>query len=317
MAVTYSKFREDSTTFPTDSAQTFTFGENIPAGPLEAVILKFNATVATGGILADFPNVISSLRLTLNGEVIHDFRQAVAAGNTNGPSAYGYFINSIGGRSYERPSDTDKEAYMVIPVGRQVMQNVGRIEAVISFAAAAAAASAGGIQMWGRYNDATQTMTTVVPSTSFVSSAAIEQVVVRIPQNVPGAVAGILIQNDSRADEMGSQGVRLMSQSQFGLDPDFIRIFNGDLANGVMFADDDLSTTAQNYAFEVPGALFLPAYNLIGGDVVIQLDSTAATTRTFTPVIVAAFNAKEGKGVRQTAAVVGNTSAIIKSSGEI
>tara|TARA_R100001460_G_scaffold35891_1_gene68978 strand:- start:789 stop:1115 length:327 start_codon:yes stop_codon:yes gene_type:complete len=108
-----------------------------------------------------------------------------------------------------------------------------------------------------------------------------------------------------------------MSQSQFGLDPDFIRIFNGDLANGVMFADDDLSTTAQNYAFEVPGALFLPAYNLIGGDVVIQLDSTAATTRTFTPVIVAAFNAKEGKGVRQTAAVVGNTSAIIKSSGEI
>ena len=98
MAVTYTKFREDTTTFPTDSAQTFTGGENIPAGPLEAIILKFDATIATGGILADFPNVISSLRLTLNGEVIHDFRQAVAAGSTNQASAYGYFINSIGGR---------------------------------------------------------------------------------------------------------------------------------------------------------------------------------------------------------------------------
>ncbi len=110
MAVTYSKFREDSTTFPTDSASTFTGGENIPAGPLEAIVLKFNATIATGGILADFPNVISSLRLTLNGEVIHDFRQGVSGGSNNAPSFYGYFINSIGGRSYERPSDTAKEA---------------------------------------------------------------------------------------------------------------------------------------------------------------------------------------------------------------
>jgi len=317
MAVTYSKFREDSTTFPTNSAATFTFGENIPAGPLEAIILRFNATIATGGILADFPNAISSLRLTLNGEVIHDFRQAVSGGSVNTPSFYGYFINSIGGRSYERPSDTAKEAYMVIPVGRQVVQNVGRIEAVISFAATAAASSAGGLQMWGRYNDATQTMTTVVPSTSFVHSAAIEQVVVRIPQNVPGAVAGIMVQNDSAADQLGSQGIRLMAQSQFGLDADFIRLFNGDLANGIMYADDDLSTTAQNYAFEVAGGLFIPAYNLVGGDVVLQVDSSEATTRTYTPVLVAAFNAKEGKGVRQTAAVVGNTSAIIKASGEI
>jgi len=317
MAVTYTKFREDSTTFPTDSAQTFTGGENIPAGPLEAIILKFDATIATGGILADFPNVISSLRLTLNGEVIHDFRQAVAAGSTNQASAYGYFINSIGGRSYERPNDTAKEAYMVIPVGRQVMTNVGRIEFVISFAAAAAAASAGGMHMWGRSNDATQTMTTVVPSTSFTHANAIEQVVVRIPQNVPGAVAGILVQNDSLSDELGSQGIRLMAQSQYGLDPDFIRLFNGDLANGVMYADDDASTTQQTFAFEVKGSLFIPAYNLVGGDVVLQVDSNAATTRTYTPVLVAAFNAKESGTVRQTAAVVGNTSAIIKSSGEI
>ena len=108
-----------------------------------------------------------------------------------------------------------------------------------------------------------------------------------------------------------------MAQSQFGMDSDMIRLFNGDLANGIMYADDDLSTTAQNYAFEVAGALFIPTYNLVGGDCVVNVDSSEATTRTYTPVLVAAFNAKEGPGLRQTAAVVGNTSAIIKSSGEI
>jgi len=316
MAVSYTKFRGDTTTVPSDSATSYSFGENIPSGPLEAVIFKLNATVLTGGVLADYANMISSLRLTLNGEVVHDFRQGVSGGSNNNPSAYGYFLNSIGGRSYERPSDTSKEAYLVIPVGRQVATGVGRLEVVLSYAASATAVSAGGLQMWGRYNDATQTMTTVSPSTSFTHAASIEQVVVRIPQNVPGAVAGILVQNDSASDELGTEGIRLMAQSQYGLDPDFIRLFNGDLANGIIYADDDLSTTAQSFAFEVPGALFIPAYNLTGGDVVLQVDSSAATTRTYTPVMVAAFNAKEGPGVKQTARVVGNTSAAIIAKTE-
>lgn len=316
MGVSYTKFRDDSTTVPAATAATFTWGENIPSGALESLIIRMTATVATGGVVADFPNVISSIRFTLNGEVIHDFRQAVSGGSNNNPSAYGYFLNSIGGRAVEKPSDLSKECYLVIPIGRQIKESVGRIECVISFAATAAAVSAGTFQLWGRYNTATQTQTTVVPATSYTHAAAIEQVVVRIPQDVKGVVAGILIQNDTAADQFGSQGVRLMAQSAYGLDADFLRTFNGDLNNGVLYADDVLSTTALTFAQEVAGALFVPTYNLVGGDVVLQVDSSETTTRTYTPVMIAPFNSKESTGVRQTAAVIGNTSKAILDKTE-
>lgn len=312
MAVTYTKFREDSTTFPTNATQSFSFGENIPSGNLESIIIRNTATVGTGGILADFGNAFSSLRLTLNGEVLFDFRQAVSGGSNNNPSCMGYFLNKIGGVATERPSDTAKEAYFVIPVGVSVAAGVGRIEVQIDYAATAAAASAGSFQLWGRYNDAIQTTTRVVPATSFVHSDAIEQVVVRIPQNMAGyTVAGVLVQNDSAADEYGSQGVRAMSQSQYGLDPDFIRLFSGDMQNGVMYADDDASTTQQTYAYEVKGGLFMPLYNIAGGDLVLQVDSSASTTRTYTPIMVAAFGSKETGTVRQTARVAANTSKAV------
>ena len=312
MAVTYTKFREDSTSFPSNETSSVSFGENIPSGNLEAFIIRQTTTVATGGVLADYGNVYSSIRITLNGDVLFDFRQAVNGGGNNNPSALGYFLNKIGGVATERPSDLTKEAYFVIPVGVSVPAGVGRVEVQIEYAGTATASTAGSFQLWGRYNDAIQTTTRVVPATSFQASNALEQVVVRIPQNMAGyTVAGVLVQNDSASDELGSQGIRLMSQSQYGLDADFIRLFSGDMQNGVMYADDDLSTTQQSYAFEVKGSLFIPCYNIAGGDLVLQVDSSASTTRTFTPVMVAPFGAKATDTVRQTARVSANTSKAI------
>ena len=316
MGVQYTKFRDDTTTIPGENATTITFGENVPGGALESLIMRITTVNTTNAILADFGNVFSSLRFTLNGEVIHDYRAGVSGGANNNPSSFGYFLNSIGGRAVEKPSDLTKEAYFVIPIGRQIKESVGRLEAVVGYAANNAAIASGTFQLWGRYNTATQTQTTVVPSTSFTHAASIEQVVVRIPQDVKGVVAGILVQNDSAADELGSQGIRLMAQSAYGLDADFLRTFNGDLNNGVLYADDDLSTTALTFAQEVPGTLFIPTYNLVGGDVVLQVDSSAATTRTYTPVMIAPFNAKDSTSVRQTVAVPGNTSNAILAKTE-
>lgn len=166
--------------------------------------------------------------------------------------------------------------------------------------------------MWARYNTATQTSTVIAPSTSFTHANAIEQVVVRIPAMTKGqVVSGILVQNDSAADELGSQGIRIMTQSAYGLDVDFLRTFNGDLYNGVLYGDDDASTTQLTYAQEVAGSIFIPTFNLVGGDVVLQVDSNAATTRTYTPVLVSAYNARETSGTRQTVSVAGNTSKAI------
>jgi len=308
--VQYTQFRQDSTTIPAATNQTYTWGENIPSGPLDSLIMRITTVNTTGAAPQDFANLFSSVRFTLNGEVIHDFRQAVSGGANENPSSYGYFLNSIGGRSTEKPSDLTKEAYLIIPVGREIAKGVGRIEAVISYSAAAAAVASGTFQLWGRYNSNVQTQTTVVPATSYTHAIAIEQVVVRIPQDVKGVVAGILVQNQTAADALGSQGIRLMAQSAYGLDVDFIRAFNGDLYNGVLYGTQD-DLTQMTFAQDVNGAVFIQTFNLVGGDVVLQVDSTATTTRTYTPVIVAPFGAKETAGVRQTAAVIANTSKSI------
>ena len=308
----YTKIRDDTTSIPANSAQTFTFGENIPMGALESIIIRLTASVTSNAVLADMGNVFSNLRLTLNGDVFFDFRQAVSGGANNNPSAMGYFLNSIGGRSVEKVSDTAKEAYFVIPCGLQVDQGVGRIEAVLGYSATAEAVASGTFQMWARYNTATQTSTVIAPSTSFTHANAIEQVVVRIPAMSKGqVVSGILVQNDSASDELGSQGIRIMTQSAYGLDVDFLRTFNGDLYNGVIYADDDLSTTQLSFAQQCSGSIFIPTFNLVGGDVVLQVDSSASTTRTYTPVLVSAYNARESSGTRQTVSVAGNTSKAI------
>ena len=308
----YTKIRDDTTSIPSTDVKTYTFGENIPMGALESIVIRVTTVNTTGACVADFGNLINNLRLTLNGDVFFDFRQAVSGGDNANPSSIGYFLNSIGGRSVEKPSDLTKEAYFVIPCGLQVDAGVGRIEAVIGYSAAAAAVASGTFQMWARYNTATQTSTVIAPSTSFTHAAAIEQVVVRIPQMSKGqVVSGVLIQNDSAADELGSQGIRIMTQSAYGLDVDFLRTFNGDLYNGVLFADDQNNPNALTYAQDVAGSIFIPTFNLVGGDLILQIDSTQATTRTYTPVLVSAYNAKETVGTRQTVSVAGNTSKAI------
>lgn len=308
----YTKIRDDTTSIPGAAATTVSFGENIPMGALESIVIRLTTVNTTNAILADFGNVFSSLRLTLNGDVFFDFRQAVNGGDNNNPSSIGYFLNSIGGRAVEKPSDLTKEAYFVIPCGLQVDQGVGRIETVISYAATAAAVASGTFQMWARYNTSTQTSTVIAPATSYTHANAIEQVVCRIPVMTKGqVVSGILVQNDGATDQLGSQGIRIMTQSAYGLDVDFLRTFNGDLMNGVMYGDDDASTTQLTFAQEVAGTIFIPLFNLVGGDVVLQVDSNAATTRTYTPVLVSAYNAREQAGTRQTVSVAGNTSKAI------
>jgi len=309
----YTKIRDDTTSIPTTTNSSFSFGENVPNGALESIVLRFTTVNTTLACVADFPNLIRNLRLTLNGSVFFDFRQAVSGGDNNNPSMLGYFLNSIGGRSVERPSDLTKECYFVLPCGLQVDQGVGRIEAVIGYAAAAAAVASGTFQMWARYNTATQTSTVIAPATSFTHANAIEQVVVRIPAMSKGqVVSGVLVQNDTPDDQLGSQGIRIMTQSAYGLDVDFLRTFNGDLMNGVMYADDDVSDTQLTYAQEVSGTIFIPTFNLVGGDLILQVDSTAVTVRTYTPVLVSSFNSRETSGTRQTASIVaGNTSKAI------
>lgn len=314
MAVRFSQIDVSTAAgdLPGENATTTTRGINAPGGAYEYLVCRFDCTFAADPTAADFTNLLSALRIVINGEVVHDFRAGAASNANDGPGSYGYLLNSIGGRAYELPDGTTtREGYWGIPIGRNFPAGVNRIEIITEWAAAAAGLTSGQISWWLKLNDAFQTTTTVCPSTSFTHANAIEQVVVRVPQNVPGVVSAILVQNDSAADELGTQGIRVQALGDFGMESSMWRWLNGDLLNGIMYADNDLTTVRQEYAFQAPGTMLLPCFGLSGGDIVLQVDSTAATTRTYTPIITSAVGGKQAAEVVQTQRATSSTAKTI------
>jgi hypothetical protein len=189
---------------------------------------------------------------------------------------------------------------------------VSRIEYTLSTAALAGASTATGVEVWCVYNDNMASRTTVPPATSFNASGTGQQeVVVRIPSNQPGVIAGLMIQNDRDTDGDLSE-VRILSQSEYALETDYWRFLNGDLNNGLVFGSS-ASQTAMSFAQVCPGGYFLNTLGLArGDDLRLQITTTAARTFLFTPVLVAAVGASEIAQPQQTQAVVTDTSRAIK-----
>lgn len=305
----------DQSLLMNDAAQTITFGENVPSGRVvESVILHFTQTVPTGFCDGGFDNLIANYRCILNGEVFTDFRTSVNDATNVGLGRFGYFLQSLGrsATSVEVPSDLSKDYWAEIPMGATVPQGVGRMEFVIGLAAAGSTATAGRLEVWLRLNDDTQTRTTAVPATSFTSAIGIQSVVVRVPQNVPGKVAGVLVMNQTEAaDNIAGQGIRVHLLGAFGLEPSLLRYLNSDLSNGLQYADDTVPAQ-QQYAIEVPGAIFIPTYMASGGDIQLEVDFTTANqSYTFQPIIVGSVAGKTGTDTMSTQAAPANTSASI------
>jgi len=317
MAVRYSLVNSDST-FPTNAASTANAGYNIAGGSIESIIFRFEGTVTSGDMGGDFPMAISQLRIVLNGESFFNY-QAGYTMNQDLPSQLGYFLNSLSDDRFssEVIGDTAKDAFVRVPVGRQAPPGVSRLETTIATAALGNAAT-GTLETWIVYNDAAETSTYVGNPTSLsASGTGQEEVVVRLPSNVPGVVAGVLVQND-RATDTDITGFRVVSQSDWNMDTPYWRFLNGDMQNGVQFASDDLSAVSQSYAQSIAGTYFIPTLGLSReDDVRLQITTAAARTVTFTPVLVSGFNAQEGGQPRQTQRVPTNTSrAILDTTGQ-
>ena len=317
MSVRYSLVNSDST-FPTNAAATANAGFNIAGGPIESIIFRFEGTVTSGDMGGDFPMAISQMRLVLNGESFHNY-QAGYTMNQDAPSQYGYFLNSLSDDRFssEVIGDTAKDAFIRVPVGRQAPPGVSRLEYTIGTAALGNAAT-GTMECWIVYNDAAETSTYVGNPTSLTASGTgQEEVVVRLPSNVAGVVAGVLVQND-RATDADITGFRVVSQSDWNMDSEMWRFLNGDMQNGVQFASDDLDANAQTYRQSIAATYFLPTLGLSrSDDLRMQITTAAARTVTFTPVLVAPVNAAEGAQPVQTQRVPTNTSrAILETSGQ-
>ena len=88
---------DTSTNAPSNAAITYNAGFNIPGGAVDEIIIRCTETLnAAGDIAADWPNVVSSLRLILNGETVWDFQAGYQDAANNGPSPLGYLLNSMG-----------------------------------------------------------------------------------------------------------------------------------------------------------------------------------------------------------------------------
>ncbi len=299
--------------FPTNSANQYNVGINAQGGLIEYLCLRYDLTFAENPCgSTTIMQLIDSIRVVVNGEVVHDFRSQAGDNSSAGASSYDLLLNHIGGRAYEVTGGKEtREGYIGIPLGLNTATGVNRYEIIVQWKAAAAAISSGTLQWWLKFNTATQKQTTVVPATSFTHSSSLEQVVVRIPMNVPGVVSGILIQNDSLEDQLGNQGIRINSLGDYGLELEMWRWLNGDIMNGIASSNPGTSLVQQTYQTSLPGTLFLPTYGLTGGDVILQVDSSAATTRTYTPIITAMVGSSQMDTVRQTQSAPSNTAQTI------
>lgn len=319
MGVRWTKILETSQNgfAPTDSANTWSEGINSGGGLVEFLQLRYDLTFAVGTPVGqgEISSLIDNLRVICNGTVVFDFNSGYANNGTAGPSQFGYLMNHIGGRVVEDPDESAPETrvgYMNIPLGLNLPQGVNRWEIIVNWAAAAQAISSTSMSYWLRYNPGAQKTTTVVPATSFTHAIAQEQVVVRVGTNHPkgSVVTALAIFNDSEADEYGSQGIRINQLSDFGIPISMYRSNNGDSRNGIMWnKGSSAQGDVQSYATRLSGAIVIPVFGLTGGDIVLSVDSSAATTRRYLPILTAPVGGKSNEPVRQTQGVKGNTAS--------
>lgn len=305
--INYYRFDTRTDANPSDSADTtVNFGFNTVSGPLESIILHQTLTItAADRNDTDQSSFVKALRIVADGEVVMDFRAGHQA--TSGPGVFGAILNQIGGRAYTIPSSdasTSLESWWTIPVGKNLGMSgmVSRIELTIEFYTHDATISAGTLETWGRYNtNATKQVRYLSPQSFVHTSGALEQVNLKTSPGTPGVIDAVVVLNDTAADEYGSQGIRLMSQSQFPMPLSMWRHLNGDVANGYMY-DGSENTAEQSYAVKVDGGLVIPTYGLtVDGDLTLFVDSSASTTRIYSLVKVAPFGASATGDDKQTA----------------
>jgi len=319
--VRYTLVDTSLASIPIVAASTYNAGMNIPGGAVDEVIVRMAFTLnAAGNIAADTSNIIDSFRLILNGETVWDYQASISDNANNAAGTFGYLLNSLGpGRSVDvNTGGAGREYYFRIPVGRNIAPGISRLEYSLGFAAltgAGGAPTAASTEFWIRYNPAMQTTTTLGAATTAPYTATTQQVVARVPQNVPGTLAGVLIQTaQDAADEITD--VRIVSQSDFSMDIDMWRMLNGDLYNGVQFMDPATANGLQ-MGQALLGQVFIPLYQLsLADDLRMQVTANAANTLSVTPVLTSPISGKPAPAQTQTESVPTNIAkSVLSASG--
>lgn len=320
MAVTFYKVFDTSTYVPTSSgAASYDNGFyiNPQQGFLESITIRYSGTLGGSAVKGDFANIISRLRLVYNGATMFDYQSQSDDGDRVGSSRLSYLLNTLGGRTYQEPiaaDGTSLDYYLTIPLGVSVPVGVStRVELHHSYLDAddygGGALSSAKVAVWCRFNSAVAQQTRVNTAQSFDHSATTQQVTIYGDASA-GQMAGILIQNDADEDQLN--GIQIIGQSMFEIPKTMLRLQNGDLANMNIGLDPSKSSIAQTPQVKVAGCLFIPLYNLTAGaDAVILVNSSAATTRFYSPIFVRPVGEPHGPPAQQNAAEPNNTTGAV------
>ena len=333
MAVTYYQLNRSTTSIPsTTGATTYTDGFYGVPGTMEFLIWRLELTLGgTRNITTSAAALISQFKLVVDGDILYDWTSGFAPEvDDESMGNWNYFLNTIGGRSYQVPSvdtSTSVDVYMAIPVGAILSQGTPRFEITYGFydanlvLGASATVTAGASTYWARFNSAAQRQTRVISGTSFQHTAnQSEQVVVRVP-SMPGYVLdAILIQNDSPADQYGADGIRVLALSQFSMPVNLHRWASDELGNTLMTVNPTGTTdaeSAQVFKTSTPGILRVPLYGLKASDLTMIVSSSATTTRFYHPILTRAIGGVAEKRPMQTVAAPGNPQAAIMAGTEV
>ncbi len=319
MGVRYTNIYQDATSIPSNTAASqYNVANPIPAGLIEEVGFRLSGLTGGGVISASTASeLISGLRMTLNGDQWLNI-QTQANANTNADcSRLAAMVQDMGGRVVEDPNAAALDMTVWIPCGINVPQN-SRFELDISYIQAAQALANPKFEVWIKYGSSTNA-TIVGNQTSFPLAAGAQTMVsVKIPTFKGATVAGIAIQGATANDFMTQIIVKPLGD--FAYSATYLRGISGANQNGYMFANAAVSATELQFADAVEGYYFVPLYNLsvVDGSVVLLITSSAAETYTFTPILNLPTGGSGERTPVQTSSVsTGSKGAILSRAEDI
>ena len=299
------------------------------------------ADAAKVDALGPISTVIQRLKLQIGGRTIVDYNTpltAIVPQSVNG-DALDVMLKKIGGQSFLYPykdgTDTTVFTWIRIPVGiafngaqskrvnLEVVYGGGTAATGIDgnasayFGHATSSVSASETQVICDYGVARESVV-LGTSVQFDHAANGTQVVTVPGDATKGQMLGVLVGNDTAADQFSDDGLRANLGGFLNIPPQYIHFLNGDTTFGFNRTANTADGTADMQSFMIsPGATWVNTYRLTAGadcDIIVA-NGSEATTRNYFPVYVNSLNAKDAPKVRQNLQTVSSvTSQVAKEA---
>lgn len=300
------------------------------------------ASAAEVEVLAPISALIQRLKLQIGGRTIVDYHSpltAIVPQSIIG-DALEVMLKKIGGQAflypYKNNTDTDVFSWIRIPVGiafngaqskrvnLEIVYGGGSAATAIDSettawaGSATSAVSSTELQVICDYGVARESVV-LGSSVQFIHAANGTQVVTIPGDATKGQMLGILIGNDTQADQFSNDGLRPNLGGFLNIPPQYIHFLNGDTTFGYDRPNTDSAegtSATVNYMIS-PGCTWVNTYRITAGaDVdVIVANGAEQTTRNYFPIYVNSLNAKDAPKVKQNVQTVSSvTSQTVKEA---